>query len=89
MKTLAAAVLLWSLMAPDARGSFGSAAACEAAATAWQSQTRDGARWVAQQRQAAQGQPDQSIEFFWRQAARRAAEQEARARGARCVERRD
>jgi hypothetical protein len=86
VRTLGAAVLLagWVLLAPDNRGSFPTAASCEAAATAWQRQARDGTRWVAKQRQAAQGQPD---EFFWRQAVRRAAEQEAQARGARCVER--
>jgi hypothetical protein len=56
MRALGALTLIgWILMAPDARGSFGSAAACEAAATSWQRQARDGARWVAQQRQAAQG----------------------------------
>jgi hypothetical protein len=79
--------LLWVLMAPDARGSFGSAAACEAAATAWQRQARDGVRWVAQQRQTAQGQDDPAVTLFWRRSARMAEEQAARARGARCVER--
>jgi hypothetical protein len=85
MRALGALVLItWVLLAPDNRGSFPTAASCEAAATAWQRQARDGTRWVAQQRQAAQGQQD---ELFWRQAVRRAAEQEAWARGARCVER--
>jgi hypothetical protein len=46
-----------------------------------------GAKWVTAQREAAQQQQDESIVFFWRQAVRRAAEQEARVRGARCVER--
>jgi hypothetical protein len=76
----------WILLAPDNRGSFPTASACEAAVTAFQAQARDGVRWVAQQRQAAQQQQDQSIDLFWRQAGRRAAEQEGRARGARCVE---
>lgn len=86
MRSLALGLLLagWVLLA-DSRAlqTFGSESACTAAATAWQRQARDGVRWVAQQRQAAQGQQD---ELFWRQAVRRAAEQEARARGARCVE---
>ena len=87
MRSLALGLLLagWVLLA-DSRAlqAFGSESACTAAATAWQRQARDGVRWVAKQRQAAQGQPD---EFFWRQASRRAAEQEAQVRGARCVER--
>ena len=88
MKVLALGLLAgWVLLAPDNRGSFPTAASCEAATTAWQAQARDGARWVAQQRQAAQGQPDESVVLFWCQAGRQAAEQEARARGARCVER--
>jgi hypothetical protein len=88
VKVLALGLLAgWVLLAPDNRGSFPTAAACSAAVTAWQSQARDGARWVAQQRQAAQGQQDESIVLFWRQAGRRAAEQEAQVRGARCVER--
>ncbi len=86
MKALAI-VALWILLAPDPCGSFGSESACSAAVAAWQNQARDGARWVAQQRQAAQGQPDESVVLFWCQAGRQAAEQEARARGARCVER--
>ncbi len=86
MKALAI-VALWILLAPDPCGSFGSESACSAAVAAWQNQARDGARWVAQQRQVVQGQPDQSIELFWRRSARMAEEQAARARGARCVER--
>ena len=78
----------WVLLtASRALQTFGSEAACEAAIVGFQAQARAGTRWVAQQRQAAQGQPDESIVLFWRQAGRRAAEQEAQARGARCVER--
>lgn len=82
----AAVVLLWVLLAPDLRGSFGSAAACEAATTAWQTQARDGARWVVGQYQKALQQEDQAIIIFWRQAVQRAAGQIEQARTARCVE---
>ncbi len=76
----------WVLLAPDNQGSFQTAASCEAAVTAFQAQARDGARWVRVQQQATI-QSDPALTLFWRQASRRAAEQEARARGARCVER--
>ena len=87
MKALVVGLLALGLAGPDPRGSFGSAAACAAAATAWQGQARDGARWVAVQRDQAKAQPNESIDLFWRQAVSRAAEQEARARSARCAER--
>src|SRR6266853_5913169 len=65
VRSLALGLLLagWVLLA-DSRAlqAFGSESACTAAATAWQRQARDGVRWVAKQRQAAQGQPD---ELFW------------------------
>lgn len=79
MKTLAIG-LLWVLLAPDARGSFGSEAACEAAVASWQRQARDGALWVETQYRAAPT-------AFWSRAVQRAAAQIERARGARCVER--
>lgn len=72
--------MLWILLAPDARGSFGTAAACSAAVTAWQKQARDGARWVEAQYLAAPT-------AFWSHAVRRAADQVEQARSARCVER--
>jgi len=73
--------LLWVLMAPDNRGSFPTAASCEAAITAWINQARDGARWVAAQQQATM-QSDPALTLFWRRSARMAEEQAARARGA-------
>ena len=86
VKTLSALVLLWILMAPDVRGSFGSAAACLSKAAAWQARAREGARWVVGQYQQALQQEDQRVITFWRQAVHRAAGQIEQAKAARCVE---
>jgi hypothetical protein len=91
MRALGVLVLLtgWVLLT-DSRAlqTFGSETACRAEIVAWAGRAREGARWVAAQRDQAKAQPNESIELFWRQAVRRAAEQEAWVRGARCLERR-
>lgn len=69
-----------TLTAPHWQETFGSAAACSAAATAWQGQVRDGARWVNEQYRVA-------LTGFWLKAVHRAAGQVETARAARCVAR--
>jgi hypothetical protein len=86
VRALAAVGLLWTLMAPSPRGTFESAAGCQAEAAAWAARTREGAQWIARRQQEALQQTNQAVTAFWFKSERMAAGQVEQARAARCVE---
>jgi len=87
VKTLDALVLItWVMLAPDQRGSFGSAATCSAEAAAWQARARQGEQWVGRRHQEALQQTNPAVAAFWLQSERMAAREVEQAKAAQCVE---